>query len=97
MRFQDPVVSADTLNEMLSGIFGLLIVTYFAGMALWFAGALAWDAFQWAWDDLIPGIQGRRARARRLESERPARIPRRVDLRDSEKVDAWLLRRGLEA
>jgi hypothetical protein len=90
------VVSADTLGEMLTGILGWLIVAYFAGMALWLVGALAWDLFQWGWDDLIPGIRGRRAR--RLRVERPARIariPRRVDLRDGEKVGAWLDRHEL--
>lgn len=77
---------------MLTGIFGWLIVAYFAGMALWLVGGIAWGLFEFVWDDVIPGIQGRRARALRQSSERPAQIPRRVDLRDREKVGVWLAR-----
>jgi hypothetical protein len=82
---------------MLSNVFAWAIVAYFAGMALYLVGGVAWDLFELIWDDVIPKLQGRRARTRRPAAERPARIPRRVDLRDGEAVDMWLDRRGLRS
>lgn len=79
---------ADTLSEMLSELFGWLVVAYFVGLAIWFVAGVTCTLFAWIYDDLIPRIQGRHARA--LRTERPAQIPRRIDLRDSEKVDVWL-------
>jgi len=43
---------------------------------------------------MVDAVQSRRRRE--VVAPPAALIPRRVDLRDDERVDAWLYRRGLE-